>query len=99
MGMNCQPVFVGRLNQRIAEILVVRVCGKDDLSVVAALDDMLRLLRNDVTGKARHDELDSGAQDRARIPLIIVSDPIMPSGFEASPSRHVTNGRGGARAI
>ena len=76
IGVNCQPVFVGRLNQRIAEILVVRVRGKDDLSVVAALDEVLRLPRNDVAGKARHDELDSGGQDGARIRLIMVSAPI-----------------------
>jgi hypothetical protein len=41
---------------------------------------VLRLPRNDVAGKARHDELDSGGQDGARIPLTMVSDPIYPFG-------------------
>lgn len=46
--LDCRP------NQRIAEELIV--CGgcKNNLTVIAALDDVLRLTGDDVTGKASH---------------------------------------------
>lgn len=52
--MHRQPVFGRRLDQRIAKELVIRLGGKNRLPVVAALDDVLRLAGNHVTGKARH---------------------------------------------
>ena len=55
IGVDRQPMLGGRLDQGIAKELVVRLCGKDRLAVIAALDDVLRLTGNDVTGKARHE--------------------------------------------
>ena len=54
IGVNCQPMFVGRLNQCIAEKPVVRVRRKDGLSVVAALDDVLGITGKDEAGEACH---------------------------------------------
>jgi len=34
--------------------LVIRLGGKNQLSVIAALDDVLRLAGDHVTGKSRH---------------------------------------------
>ena len=42
-------------HQGVAEELVVRVGSKDDLAVIAALDDVLGLAGNNVAGKAGHD--------------------------------------------
>jgi len=67
---------VGQTPLLAADIPVVRVRGKDDLSIVAALDNVLRLSRNEVAEKACHDELDSRAQDGLRIPVVMVFDPI-----------------------
>jgi len=52
--MNRQFVLVRRLDQGVAEELVIGVGGKYRLAVVAALDDVLRLAGNDETGKACH---------------------------------------------
>jgi hypothetical protein len=41
-------------DQGITKELVIGVRGKYDLPVVAALDDVLGLTRNDVAGKAGH---------------------------------------------
>ena len=54
-GMNRQPVLGRRLDQRIAKELVIRLRGKYRLPVIAALDDVLRLTRNHVTWKSRHE--------------------------------------------
>jgi hypothetical protein len=50
--MDRQPVPRRRLHQRIAEERVIHLGGKYRLTVIAALDDVLRLAGNDVTGKA-----------------------------------------------
>ena len=47
-----QIVFYRGINQRIAEKLVVFVRGKDGLSIVAPLNNLLQLTGDDVTGKA-----------------------------------------------
>lgn len=41
-------------DQRIAKELVIRLGRKDRLAVIAALDDVLRLTGDDVTGKSGH---------------------------------------------
>jgi len=46
--VNCQPVLRRHLHQRIAEERVIRLGGKYRLTVIAALDDVLRLAGNDV---------------------------------------------------
>ena len=57
MPLNGQFVLFRSSNQRIAQELVTRLGGKDDLPVIAALDDVLRLARNDVAGKSGRQDL------------------------------------------
>ena len=52
--MNRQPKPPRRLDQRIAKELIVRVGCENSLAVITALDDMLRLTRDDEAGKVGH---------------------------------------------
>ena len=54
VGVYGKSIAAGGFNQSVAEELIVRLGGKYYLPVVAALDDVLRLARNDVTGKTGH---------------------------------------------
>lgn len=53
--MDSQSMSCRRLDERIAEELVVRLGSKVGLAVVAALNDVLGLARDEVTGKTSHD--------------------------------------------
>lgn len=57
MPLNGQFVLFRSFNQRIAQELVIRLGGKDDLPVIAALDDVLRLARDDVAGESGRQDL------------------------------------------
>ena len=50
IGMNQKAMLDRRLNQRIAKERIVRLGGKDRPAVIAALDDVLWLAGDDVTG-------------------------------------------------
>ena len=54
-------MLVGGLNQRISKELKIRPSGKDDLAIVAALNDVLWLAWDDVAGKACHEIFPSTA--------------------------------------
>ena len=54
IGMNRQTVRSGGLNQRVAKKLVVGIGTEHHLSIVTALDDVLRLTGDDDTRKAGH---------------------------------------------
>jgi hypothetical protein len=51
-----ETVRVGSLDQGVAEKLVIGISRENHLTVVAALDDVLGLTGNNVTGKASHGE-------------------------------------------
>lgn len=51
--MDCQIVLAGGFNQYITTELKIGRSGKDDLTIVAALNDVLWLAWDDVAGKAR----------------------------------------------
>lgn len=55
LGVYLQSMLDRGFHQGVAEELVVRVGSKDDLAVIAALDDVLGLAGNNVAGKAGHD--------------------------------------------
>ena len=48
------PIYLC-LTPFISKELVIRLSGKNELPVIAALDDVLRLAGYNVTGKARHE--------------------------------------------
>jgi hypothetical protein len=52
--MNLQAMFNRRLNKRIAKKHVIRVRQKNGLTVITALNDVLRLTGDNVARKARH---------------------------------------------
>ncbi|MGH8551596.1 MAG: hypothetical protein ACRERU_23920 [Methylococcales bacterium] len=52
LGMDRQAVLDSRIHQDIAKTLIVRICDKDHLPVVATLDDVPGLSGDDETGKA-----------------------------------------------
>ena len=54
IGVDCQTVLVCRFDQDVAEELKVGFGGKDHLSVVAPLDNVLRLTGNHVSREAGH---------------------------------------------
>ena len=54
IGVDRQALRDCRLDQSIAEELVVRIRGKDHLPIVAPLDDVLRLAGESVARKASH---------------------------------------------
>jgi hypothetical protein len=54
IGVDRQTVLDCRLDQGIAEELIVRIRGEDHLPIVAPLDDMLRLAGESVAGNASH---------------------------------------------
>jgi len=55
-----QTMLRCRFNQGIAKKLIIRIGGKDHLPVVATLDNVLWLARDDVAGKAGHGGLCHG---------------------------------------
>jgi len=55
VGMDLQSMFFRGFNKGVAEGLVVSLGGKNNLAVIAALDDVLGLAGYDVTGKTGHD--------------------------------------------
>lgn len=55
VGVYLQALFAGSVHKGVAEELVIRIGGEDDLPMVAALDDMPGLAWHDVAGKAGHD--------------------------------------------
>lgn len=65
---------MSRLDQRIEKERVIRLGRKNDLPVIAALDDVLRLAGDNVTGKARHGS--SGRKGCAHSRQNIVPGPI-----------------------
>jgi hypothetical protein len=80
-----QAMFAGRTHKGIAEELVIRIGGEDDLPIIAALDDVLGLAWHDVAGKAGHDmprKVNTG-QFRG----IFVSDPIYLTVIAAQPQK------------
>ena len=54
LGMDSQTLLGGHLDQGPTKKPVVRVSAKEGLSVIAALNDVLRLARNDEAGETRH---------------------------------------------
>jgi len=54
IGMDSPTLPGCRLDQGPTKKAVVRVSAKDGLPVIAALNDVLRLARNDVAGETRH---------------------------------------------
>jgi len=54
--MNGEAKPSSRFDQGIPKELVIRFSGKDHLTVIAALDDVLRLAGDDVARKASHGE-------------------------------------------
>lgn len=53
IGMDSQTLLGGRLDQGPTKKPVVRVSAKEGLPVIAALNDVLRLARNDEAGETR----------------------------------------------
>ena len=54
IGMDRQTMLRCRFHQGIAKKLIICISGKDHLPVVATLDNVLWLARDDVAGKAGH---------------------------------------------
>jgi len=52
--MDSQTLLGGRLDQGPTKKPVVRVSAKEGLPVIAALNDVPRLARNDAAGETRH---------------------------------------------
>lgn len=75
MGMNRQNALIGGAHHRITKALKVRVARGNRLPVVATLNDVLWLSRQDISGYTRHllRSLDCYATTNAS--LFIVSDP------------------------
>jgi len=73
--MNDQAVGGCRLNHCITEKLKVFICGKNHLAIVTALDNVLRLTRDDIAGEPGHGthRLVNGQSENS---MDIVSDPI-----------------------
>jgi len=65
LGMDSPTLPGGRLDQSSTKKPVVRVSAKDDLPVMAALNDVLRLARNDAVGETRHGACYRQAQPRS----------------------------------
>jgi hypothetical protein len=63
-------------DQGITKELVIGVRGKYDLPVVAALDDVLGLTRNDAAGKAGHGLSPRQSGIALEFSALIVSDPV-----------------------
>jgi hypothetical protein len=59
IGVDRKAMFGGSIYQRVAEKLKVGLAREDHLAVIAALDDVLRLARNDVAGQTGHLMLES----------------------------------------
>ena len=47
--MNSQPVLLGSMHDGITKKLKIFVASEDDLPIIAALDDVLRLPRKDAS--------------------------------------------------
>lgn len=54
IGINCQAKPPRRFDQCIAKELIIRIRRKNSLPIVAALDNMLRLIGDDEAGEAGH---------------------------------------------
>ena len=56
--VNRKPESPGRFDKGITKKLKVVVADKNSLTIVAALDDVLRLAGDHVAGKACHEDFD-----------------------------------------
>jgi hypothetical protein len=52
--MNGQTMIDRGINQSISKKLKIRIGGKYHLAIITALDNVLRLVWDNVTGKASH---------------------------------------------
>lgn len=82
LGMDGQTLPGGRLDPGPTKKPVVRVSAKEVLPVMAALNDVLRLARNDKAGETRHGAGYRGAGGK-KPSTTIVSAPFLP--FYANP--------------
>jgi hypothetical protein len=56
IGVDSQPMRTRRLSERVAKKPVIRIGRKNGLSIVPALDDVLRLAWNYIAGETCHDK-------------------------------------------
>ena len=73
IGMDCDLELPGRLAQPAKKGHVIIRIAKYDLSIVAALDDVMGLIWDDESRKSGHDEIGAATSRSVRLPCPILA--------------------------